>query len=188
MPIHNDYQPIIAVFRHGLVWGLIDKEWVKHWAEGILNTEERPDYFFVELSAAGSVEEMVLSINRELIWDYAPLFARVLMGMLCRELQNGQIAATRAHAILMEILAMDVLCRGEDDYLYQIEFEERFDLKDGDARLTVDLLGFLATYRDLGLHNIVDWWAINQVIHKHFAVIEQQREERYEQLGKNRHS
>jgi hypothetical protein len=178
MPVAETLMPMLAVYRYGLAWGLVTREQVFNWADSILTVEDTPDYFFIQLSMARSVDELIGIIESE--WKPNPdaLFARVLIGLLYTQLQNGQIAAERVLTILDEIKWMDVLRWCEDDFVAQINFEREFHLKVEDT-LHEDLLDWLVTYQDFTLQNPTEWPAINEDIEQQLDLIEKQREGTY---------
>ena len=89
----SDYLELLSVFRIGLLHGFISPKEVTAWADTLIEQDEQPDYFIIELSLSGQGKsEKQLSLLNEFIGQQPPsLSGRIILGLLHQKLNSGQL-------------------------------------------------------------------------------------------------
>ena len=186
---------LLEVFHIGLVNGLMDKQEVVKWADDIIQKDEQPDYFVIELSLCGhkSVNEMVSLIN-EFIGEPKPAVSgRVILGLLYHRYINGQVTLKNVVGSMNWIIWQGQLTEEEKRFMYGLD--DRYDLAVDLIYSTVDAiekeaLRFLEIYKGFSIDNFERWGEINNTIEERVKeltlVVSAEQEKITEELKRTR--
>lgn len=157
-----DFPLLLEVFREGFRRGLVSKEDIVTWADGIIQTDSEPDYFFIEVSLSGNINTLVTVLNQYAVASESPITLRVLMGIIYQKLINDidTITVETATGLVGELNSTDILTPFEYGKIYSFEDYEFF-YQDDLTQLQVDILNFLSIYKNFNLFNYDQWAEIN---------------------------
>ncbi len=176
----EDYSLLLTVFSRGLRNGLVSKAEVVKWADDIILTEDDPDYFFIELSLASNINQLLNIISTTPMMD-EPVVGRILLGLLYWKTEKTLIDARRIVSILDEINTNDNLSSEERGDIYQLsdEFDNKFGMKIFEE-WEADVSQFLSNYKSFTIDNFTEWQRLNDTLEAKFKAMCQERRRQYE--------
>lgn len=155
----KEFTLLLQVFRYGLRLGIISKDEVAAWADEIIQKEDEPDYFFIEVSLSKDSNELLTVLNEKISGDMPLMALRVVLGLFYKKLAAGDISADFA---IKKIESTDFL-RGltlfEAGDIYEFDDYEIFDAKEEEIK--EGLLQFLSRYKDFSLERPEEWPDVN---------------------------
>ena len=94
----KDYLDLLQVFSIGIVYGLISKYEITNWVDEIIQKDDEPDSFLIELSLIDNLSNSAISaIINEYIGEYnSNISHRVVFSILLSKLKNKQIKVISA--------------------------------------------------------------------------------------------
>jgi len=165
-------KPLLAVFREGLKLGLISKQEIVLWADWIISTEEKPDYFFIEISLSHDVNELLTVLNSIDVTEDI-LHLRVLFGVVYTQLLINKITTDKARVVLDKLVYRSEFTRYEKIEMYSLT--DYFDEELGEKvqrKLDQQVKDFFENYAQFNLYNYKNWYRINAVLVKRFEIKE----------------
>jgi hypothetical protein len=157
------------VFQIGLTHGMLDKEEVIRWADNIIQQDEQPDHFVIELSLCGhkSINYIVSLIN-EFVGEPKPVVSgRVILGLINKQYVKKLIPLRKVTTAIYWMKELSELTETEICFMYWLD-----DNLDG-AELgsygtvegvEIETLRFLEDYKDFSICNFDKWTEINKTI------------------------
>lgn len=106
-----NYEPLLTVIKYGLLFGLVTHADIEDWVAAI----DPPDPFLVQLSLAGSIDQITNLINERRIAGADTLTARALLGLLYQKLDDGFMNVLQAAEVLKAINALHLLAPPEEN-------------------------------------------------------------------------
>ena len=169
----KDYLDLLQVFSIGIVYGLISKYEITNWVDEIIQKDDEPDSFLIELSLIDNLSNSAISaIINEYIGEYnSNISHRVVFSILLSKLKTKQISLEKAVNVV-EYLCLNHNLSNKEFNSLRFRFSDEFylakdcsigTLPDIETRLA-DTLSF---YKEFNLDNYKDWNKINQRIKVH---------------------
>ncbi len=158
----DDFPLLLEVFRDGLVLGLISKDEIITWADNIINSETEPDYFFIELSLAKSVNEICELLDSHIARLGSPVTSRVFLGLIYQKLvdDSNTMAVEQAAVLTGRLNDREILSGFESGRMWAFDDYEILCLPDT-CQLQVEIINFLSMYKEFSLNNYDQWPTIN---------------------------
>ncbi len=158
MLVPDNFLPLLTVFRYGLPFGLVTKDQITQWADKVITAEDEPDYFFIQLSLARTVDELIVTIDDAIKPRIGKLHARALLGLLYYKLDRLLIDADKAIGIMNSINTEDVLTDYEKYRIYELEedFDQNRSMPGQEEAVDV-IVNFLSAYSAYTLDNWKQW-------------------------------
>nr|WP_294947047.1 hypothetical protein [uncultured Mucilaginibacter sp.] len=163
----GDILLLLEVFRSGLISGIIGKEDVVKWADGIIIDATKPDYFFIELALAADKNALIEILDRyDLNADNA-ICTRVLLGCVYRKLvnDNDPLTIEAAAGLINRLQNYDQLTNFEITQIYIFDDHDIYYQPDL-LQQRKDTISFLAIYEPFNLSNYSEWADINIRVEK----------------------
>lgn len=165
----RDYIELLEAFRIGLTNGLLNKEEVIKWADNIIQQDEEPDYFVIELSLCGhkSINDIVSLIN-EFVGEPKPIVSgRMILGFVYRQYIRKRIPLRKVTAAMYWLNLEDHLTETEKGFMYGLD--EDLDCAESGMYGTVEAvekaaMRFIEIYKDFSIDNFDKWSEINRTI------------------------
>ncbi len=165
----RDYIELLEVFHIGLTNGLLDKKEVIKWADNIIQQDEQPDYFVIELSLCGhrSINDIVSLIN-EFVGEPKPVVSgRVILGFAYRQYIKKLIPLRKVTAAIYWLVWQGELTETEKSFMYGLD--EDLDCAESGIYGTVEAveketLRFIEIYKDFSIDNFDKWSEVNKTI------------------------
>jgi hypothetical protein len=161
----SDFSLLLEVFRDGLRYGVVSKEEVIAWADEIIEREDDPDYFFIDLSLQHDINALITALSTDLVYTINPIPARVLFGLAYEKLNKQIISLNKTLRLLHGITYSASLGALEHAALYQIDDDREYLLYSGrdpeETDIVKSILNFLARYKVFNLNNFDKWKEIN---------------------------
>jgi type IV secretory pathway TrbD component len=146
---------LLQVFRYGLRLGIISKDEVVAWADEIIQEEDEPDYFFIEISLSKDANELLAVLNKNISGDMPLMALRVVLGLFYKKLAAGDISVDFAIGKIESTDFLDGLTSFEAGDIYELEDYEFFEVTKEEAKEGV--LQFLSRYKDFSLEQPEEW-------------------------------
>jgi hypothetical protein len=161
----SDFSLLLEVFRDGLRYGVVSKEEVVAWADEIINMDDDPDYFFIDLSMQHDINALITALSTDFVYTKNPIPARVLFGLAYEKLNKQMISFNQALHLLYRITYSGNLSALEHAALYQIDDDREYLLYSGrdpeETDIVKSILNFFARYKVFNLNNFDKWQEIN---------------------------
>lgn len=156
----QDFPLLLEVFRDGLACGLISKDEIVAWADGIIKNDDEPDYFFIELSLSPDINGIAEVLDKYISWSKSPIPLRVIFGLIHQKLIADVINSDLAITFTERTPFCETLTPFEYGSIYEFEDYELF-YPDNSEGLEETVVKFLSLYKDFNLSNYDQWFEIN---------------------------
>lgn len=181
-PKPSDYYNLLEVFRTGLLYKLVTKEHVTHWADSIVKAAHEPAYFFIELSLAKDKNEIFEIIGNDYAIKSNVVTTRALFGIIYHKISDDTNDIKSTIGVLDILNNRDILTEIESAFIYELsdEFDETVSVASKE-RVNKDILKFLSVYHDFNVDNYRAWEEISERLHPLFVTIETGLKDDYKQ-------
>jgi hypothetical protein len=158
----SDYLQLLTVFRMGLLHGFISPKEVTAWADAIIEHDEQPDYFTIELSLGGQDKsEKQLSLLNEFIGQHAPpISGRIILGLLYQKYSSGQLPLQKVVRTMYWLHREADFTDLEKSFIYGLDDDYDLAVSNtwGSLKQVEDsVMEFLDVYKDFRLDNAHQW-------------------------------
>jgi hypothetical protein len=162
----KDFKVLLEVFIEAIHRNCLNPKEVIEWADGILDADSEPDYFFIELSLCKNNNEIISIINELLQGDVRHTSERVLFGFLYREHIKQKQPLINILTTIDWMFEDSDLTQKERNILYEIDMEYTYAASDYGkmAIVALKMNRFLEMYRDFQIHNFKNWGKIHERI------------------------
>jgi hypothetical protein len=157
----QDFPLLLEVFREGLACGLISKDEIVTWADGIIKNESEPDYFFIELSLSPDTNSVAEILDQYLSWSKSQIPLRVVFGLTYQKLISDKIDLDTAITFTERTPFRETLTSIEYGSIYDFE-EYEMCYPDNVEGLKEVVVKFLSRYKEFNLTNYDQWPDINK--------------------------
>ena len=161
----QDFPLLLEVFREGLACGLISKDEIVAWADGIIKNESEPDYFFIELSLSADTNRVAEILDQYISWSKSQIPLRVVFGLIYQKLIDDVIDLDTAIAFTERTPFRETLTSNEYGSIYDFE-EYEMCYPDNSEGLREVVVKFLSRYKEFNLSNYDQWPDINEPVDK----------------------
>ncbi len=165
----RNYIELLEVFRIGLINGLVDKDEIIKWADSIIQQDEQPDSFIIELSLCCSMNiNDVVSIINEFIGESKPVISgRVILGLAYRLYNEKRIVLRKVTSTIDWLTWHGEPTEKEKSLMYGLD--EELNCAESGIYGTIEgveeeVLLFLEIYKDFSIDNFSKWSEINKTI------------------------
>lgn len=158
----KDYIELLEVFRIALINGIIDKEEIVKWADEIIQQDDEPDYFIVELALSQSKGKYeTISILKEYVGENeSSVPYRVILGFLYNQFVNLRIDLGIVASSLYWVSWKNGELNDKDKgVLYGLD--DVYELGESIEDIRLEILEILKMYKDFTIENFEQWASIN---------------------------
>ena len=170
---------MLSVFRIGLLHGFISPKEVTAWADTLIEQDEQPDYFIIELSLSGQGKsEKQLSLLNEFIGQQPPsLSGRIILGLLHQKLNSGQLPLQKVVRAMYWLHREADFTDLEKSLIYG--FDDDYDLAVSNTwgsltQVEESVKQFLEVYKDFQLGNAQQWKELGNTVEPKLQALLQQ--------------
>ena len=160
----TDFPLLLEVFRDGLEYGIISKDEIVAWADKIIANEEEPDYFFIEISMSGDINNLSSLLKTRVPVTHNPVSGRAILGMAYQRLLSGTINIDNV-ITAVNGFSYEGATFAEDDFLSGLTYDYEMLFRDGPSgpdKLKEKCLSVLSIYKDFQVGNYEQWPEINR--------------------------
>jgi len=170
----SDFSLLLVVFREGLLRGLISKEEIIAWADEIIQAEDEPDYFFIEMSLSGNTNNLLAILNEYVTASDSVILSRVILGLLYQKLADQTIDIKKVLDVLNQINFNNIITSFENENIYYLDDKRDYIVYSGNdpdyVEITKSTTEFLSYYSGFTLTNYDNWTEINQQVEEQLKV------------------
>ena len=160
----EDFPLLLEVFRDGLEYGIISKDEIVTWADNIIANEDEPDYFFIEISMSGNINNLSSLLKTRVPVRHNPVSGRAILGMAYQRLLSGTINIDNVITAVNNF-SYEGATFAEDDFLSGLTYDYEMLFRDGPSgpdKLKEKCLSVLSIYKDFQVGNYEQWPEINR--------------------------
>lgn len=161
--------PQLHLVRAALIARLLTKEQVIDWATSIVEKDEKPDIFFIDLMlpSTKSLEDTISYFSHYLNFESPVIQGRPLLGFMYQQYKNGRLTIEQAVRSLLRLKYEMIFSEHEEGYIYLLD--HNYDMaSDGIygslERVKEELGKFLTFYRDYSLDNASKWPELDKAV------------------------
>jgi len=165
----KEYTDLLAVFEIALTNNLIEKTEIIKWADQIINVDDEPHDFIIELSLCGhkNINDLISLISEFIGLEKPVISGRVILALLYHKSISAQIDLGKITSCINWLVWHGELSETEKDFLYGLDDE--YDLANNKIAGSLTeiekwTLNFLSLYKNLTIENFKDWKEINNQV------------------------
>ncbi|SDE56383.1 hypothetical protein SAMN05216464_107185 [Mucilaginibacter pineti] len=152
---------ILTVFYYALRYGLISRKEVVEWSDQIIQHENEPESFFIDLSLSHDKNELISWLNSVRVEEDSTV-ARAILGLLYHRLSAGIITTAEAITVIEKHGFSDRLTNTEHKYIDDFADKAWLDTSAiDDIGLIQKVWDFLAHYKEFEIANYKHWYGFS---------------------------
>lgn len=122
---YEDSAKLLEVFRIGLLNQIIDRQKIIAWADELIEQEDEPDYFLIELSLCGKnhINDMISLLDKHVGENKPQVAGRIILGYLYHEYCAKHIPLQKVVRTFYWLSLHSTLSEEEQKFMYRLDVD-----------------------------------------------------------------